>query len=80
MVLVQSLWKLCDHFVPLCAFMIILCDTLIKLNWVVLAYNFNLVNRMLIINDSSIGAFLLTTLYLIYLLVTFSISFISCTC
>jgi hypothetical protein len=26
MVLVQSLWKLCDHFVPLCAFVIICCD------------------------------------------------------
>jgi hypothetical protein len=28
MVLVQSLWKLCDYFVPLCAFVIILCDIL----------------------------------------------------
>jgi hypothetical protein len=28
MVLVKSLWKLCDYFVPLCAFMIILCDIL----------------------------------------------------
>jgi hypothetical protein len=38
---------------------------LIQLNWVVLAYNFNLVNRMLIINESSLGAFLLIVLYLI---------------
>jgi hypothetical protein len=28
MVLVKSLWKLCDYFVPLCAVVIILCDTL----------------------------------------------------
>jgi hypothetical protein len=44
---------------------------LIQLNWVVITYNFNIVNRMLIINESSIGAFLLTTLYLIYLVITF---------
>jgi hypothetical protein len=55
---------------------IILCDTLIKLNWVASAYNFNLVNRMLIINESSIGAFLLIALYLIYLVINFCISFI----
>jgi hypothetical protein len=42
---------------------------LIQLNWVVLAYNFNLVNRMLIINESSLGAFLLIALYLIYLVI-----------
>jgi hypothetical protein len=35
---------------------------------------------MLIINESSIGAFLLTALYLIYLVITLYISFISCTC
>jgi hypothetical protein len=28
MVLVKSLWKLCDYFVPLYAFVIILCDKL----------------------------------------------------
>jgi hypothetical protein len=28
MVLVKSLWKLCDYFVPLCAIVIILCDIL----------------------------------------------------
>jgi hypothetical protein len=28
MVLVQSLLKLCDYIVPLCAFVIILCDIL----------------------------------------------------
>jgi hypothetical protein len=32
---------------------------LIQLNWVVLTYNFNIVDRMLIINESSLGAFLL---------------------
>jgi hypothetical protein len=45
---------------------------LIQLNWVVITYNCNIVNRMLIINESSIGAFLLTTLYLIYLVITFA--------
>jgi hypothetical protein len=28
MVLVKSLWKLCDYFMPLCAFVIILSDIL----------------------------------------------------
>jgi hypothetical protein len=44
----------------------------IQLNWVVITYNFNIVIRMLIINESSIGAFLLTTLYLIHLVITFA--------
>jgi hypothetical protein len=35
---------------------------------------------MLIINESSVGAFLLTALYFIYLVITLCISFISCTC
>jgi hypothetical protein len=35
---------------------------LIQHNWVVLAYNFNLVVLVLIIGGSSIGAFLLTIL------------------
>jgi hypothetical protein len=35
---------------------------------------------MLIINESSIGPFLLTPLYLIYLVISLCISFISCTC
>jgi hypothetical protein len=35
---------------------------LIQHNWVVLAYNFNLVILVLIIGESSIGAFLLTIL------------------
>jgi hypothetical protein len=34
----------------------------IKLNWVVLAYNYNLLNRMLITCESSICAFLLSAL------------------
>jgi hypothetical protein len=45
---------------------------LIQLNWVVLTYNFNLVDRMLITNESSLGAFLLIALYLIYLVITFA--------
>jgi hypothetical protein len=45
---------------------------LIQLNWVVLAYNYNLVNRMLIINESSLSAFLLIDLYLIYLFIIFA--------
>jgi hypothetical protein len=35
---------------------------------------------MLLINELSIGVFLLTTLYLIYLVITLCISFIFCTC
>jgi hypothetical protein len=34
--------------------------------WVVWAYNFNLVNKMLIVNESSIGAFLHPTLLQLY--------------
>jgi hypothetical protein len=37
-----------------------------------LACNLNLVNSMLIINESCIGAFLLTALYLICLVITFT--------
>jgi hypothetical protein len=37
-----------------------------------LACNFNLVNRMLKINESSIGAILLTALSRIYLVITFT--------
>jgi hypothetical protein len=42
MVLVKPLWDLCDYFVPLCAFVIILCD-IFKYNLfgVVLTHNFN---------------------------------------
>jgi hypothetical protein len=35
---------------------------LIQHNWVVLAYNFNVIVLMLIIGESSIGVFLLTIL------------------
>jgi hypothetical protein len=45
---------------------------LIQLNWVVLTYNFNMVEMMLIINESSLGAFLLIALYIIYLVITFA--------
>jgi hypothetical protein len=45
---------------------------LIQLNWVVITYNFNIVNRMLIIHEPNIGIFLLTTLYLIYFVITFT--------
>jgi hypothetical protein len=41
MVLAKSLWNLCDYFVPLSAFVIILCDILkYNLIEVVLTYNY----------------------------------------
>jgi hypothetical protein len=42
MVLVKSLWNLCDYFVPVCAFVIVLYD-IFKYNLigVVLTYNSN---------------------------------------
>jgi hypothetical protein len=42
MVLVKPLWDLCDYSVPLCVFVIILCD-IFKYNLigVVLTYNIN---------------------------------------
>jgi hypothetical protein len=43
---------------------------LIQLNWIVLAYNFNFREYVLMKHESSIGAFLLTTIYLIYLVIT----------
>jgi hypothetical protein len=46
---------------------------LIQLNRVVLTYNFDIVDRMLIINESSLGAFLLIALYLIYRVITFTL-------
>jgi hypothetical protein len=45
---------------------------LIQLNWVVLTYNFNIVDMMLIINESSLATFLLMALYPIYLVITFA--------
>jgi hypothetical protein len=42
MVLVKPLWNLCDFLVPLCAFLMILCDIFrYNLIGVVLTYNFN---------------------------------------
>jgi hypothetical protein len=81
----------CDPLCPLWPFVhlcgsylvITLCPFVIYLNsteWVFSACNFNLVNSMLLIDESSVGAFLLTALYLIYLDITLCISFISCTC
>jgi hypothetical protein len=52
---------------------------LIQHNWVVLAYNFNLVILVLIIGESSIGAFLLTILLQFYLCYYLALSFCSCT-
>jgi hypothetical protein len=69
MVLVQIIWIDVIHSV---AFLDQALGMLIQLNWVVITYNFNIVNRMLIINESSRGAFLLTTLYVIYLVITFA--------
>jgi hypothetical protein len=45
---------------------------LIQLNWVVLAYNFNFREYVLLNHESSIGDILLTALYLIYLLLPFA--------
>jgi hypothetical protein len=54
-------------FVPLWSYFVIYLNST---QWVVPACNFNLVNSMLIINVSSVGALLLTTIYLIYLVIT----------
>jgi hypothetical protein len=59
-------------YVILCAYVTILMVCLSLTYWVVLACNLNLVNSMLIIYESSIGEFLLTVLYLIYLVITFT--------
>jgi hypothetical protein len=53
---------------------------LIQHNWVVLAYNFNLVVLVLLIGGSSIGAFLLTISLHFYPCYYLALSFISCTC
>jgi hypothetical protein len=69
--LVKPLWNLCDYFLPLCAFVIILWDVLkYNLIGVVLTYSFNFRRQKLINLESSVGAFLLTTLCLIYLVIT----------
>jgi hypothetical protein len=52
---------------------------LIQHNWVVLAYNFNLVILVLIIGESSVGAFLLTILLQFYPCYYLALSFYSCT-
>jgi hypothetical protein len=49
---------------------------LIQHNWVVLAYNFNVVIFVLIIGESSIGAFLLTIFYSFILIITLHYHFI----
>jgi hypothetical protein len=49
---------------------------LIQHNWVVLAYNFNVVILVLIIGESSIGAFLLTIFYSFILIITLHYHFI----
>jgi hypothetical protein len=73
MVLAKSLWNLCDYFVPLYSFVIILCDILkCNLIGVVLTYNSNFRKSELINLESSVGAFLLTALCLIYLVITFT--------
>jgi hypothetical protein len=53
---------------------------LIQHNWVVLAYNFNVVILMLIIGESCIGAFLLSLLLQFYPYCYLALSFYSCTC
>jgi hypothetical protein len=53
---------------------------LIQYNWVVLAYNFNVVILVLIIGESYIGAFLLVLLLQFYHCYYLALSFYSCTC
>jgi hypothetical protein len=53
---------------------------LIQHNWVVVTNNINIVNRMLIIGESSIGAFLLTILLQFYPCYYLALWFYSCTC
>jgi hypothetical protein len=53
---------------------------LIEHNWVVFAYNFNVVILMLIIGESCIGAFLLILLLQFYLCYYLALSFYSRTC
>jgi hypothetical protein len=53
---------------------------LIQYNWVVLAYNFNVVILVLIIGESCIGAFLLILLLQFYTCCYLALSFYSCTC
>jgi hypothetical protein len=52
---------------------------LIQLNWVVLAYNYNVVILMLTIGELSIGAFLLTMLIQFYPCYYLALSFYFCT-
>jgi hypothetical protein len=52
---------------------------LIELNWLVLAYNFNLREYVLINHESSLGGILLTALLHFYLVIILCISFVSCT-
>jgi hypothetical protein len=53
---------------------------LVQHNWVVLAYNFNVVILVLIIGELSIGAFLLTILLQFYPCYYLALSFYHCTC
>jgi hypothetical protein len=53
---------------------------LIQHNWIVLAYNFNVVILVLIIGESCIGAFLLILLLQFYPCYYLALSFYSCTC
>jgi hypothetical protein len=53
---------------------------LIQRNWVVLAYNFNVVILVPIIGESCIGAFLLILLLQFYPCCYLALSFYSCTC
>jgi hypothetical protein len=52
---------------------------LIQYNWVVLAYNFNVVILVLIIGESCIGAFLFILLLEFYPCCYLALSFYSCT-
>jgi hypothetical protein len=76
MVLVEHAWSHMIYRTPFVDYTM----RLIQHNWVVLAYNFNLLILVLIIGKSSIGAFLLTILLLFYPCYYIALSFYSCTC
>jgi hypothetical protein len=75
-------WFWCSMCGTVCSIEPLLDHTLglIQHNWVVLAYNFNVVILVLIIGESCIGAFLLVLLLRFYPCCYLALSFYSCTC
>jgi hypothetical protein len=76
MVLVQIIWIGVIHSDPFVDHTL----RLIQHNWIVLAYNFNLKILVLIIGESSIGAFLFTILLQFYPCYYLALSFYSGSC